>query len=172
MYPKVDQINASTINLGLGLSLDGGKKYNVQRKQPLSFAASHPRTLIITPEYMQILPAAPDSLAAPTGKVTNVPMGSIIGVKVSRKHPKMVRVLVFREKETKRYDFECNNKDDAQDIVADVEKVWTLRELWRMFDDRNYSTPCLCSHETSLLQLFHSQSLYHCDRLLQWAISQ
>ena len=116
-------LNTSTLNLGLGLDYGSiGKKYNVLRKQPLSFAPSHPRTLIITPEYMQILPAAPDSLAAPTGKVTNVPMSSIIGVKVSRKHPKMVRVLVFREKETKRYDFECNNKEEAVDIVSDVRR--------------------------------------------------
>ena len=105
------------------LPLDvGGKRYNVLRKQPLSFAPSHPRTLIITPEYLQILPAAPDSLAAPTGKVTNVPMTSIIGVKVSRKHPKMVRVLVYREKETKRYDFECARPGEAEGVCADIRK--------------------------------------------------
>ena len=71
---------------------------------------------------MQILPAAPDSLAAPTGIVTNVPTSSIIGVKVSRKHPKMARVLVFREKETKRYDFECNSTEEALDLCADIRK--------------------------------------------------
>lgn len=100
----------------------GGKRYAVLRKQPLSFAPSHPRALIITPEYLQILPAAPDSLAAPSGKVTNVPMTSIIGVKVSRKHPKMVRVLVYREKETKRYDFEAQNRDEANAIMVDVRR--------------------------------------------------
>ena len=99
----------------------GGKRYAVLRKQPLSFAPSHPRTLIITPEYLQILPAAPDSLAAPSGKVTNVPMTSIIGVKVSRKHPKMVRVLVYREKE-KRYDFEAQNREEANAIMVDVRR--------------------------------------------------
>ena len=105
------------------LPLDvGGKRYNVLRKQPLSFAPSHPRTLIITPEYLQILPAAPDSLAAPTGKVSNVAMTSIIGVKVSRKHPKMVRVLVYREKETKRYDFECASNGEAEGVCADIRK--------------------------------------------------
>lgn len=125
--PKIDQINASTLDLvGLGLGIDdiGGKKYNVLRKQPLSFAPSHPRTLIITPEYMQILPAPSleDTMARPQGKVTNVPMSSIIGVKVSRKHPKMVRVLVFREKETKRYDFECADPKEAVNVVTDIRK--------------------------------------------------
>ena len=54
------------------------------------------------------------------GKVTNIHMSSIVGVKVSRKHPKMVRVLVYREKETKRYDFECQSREEAGRIVADV----------------------------------------------------
>ena len=54
------------------------------------------------------------------GKVTNVHMSSIVGVKASRKHPKLVRVLVYREKETKRYDFECVSADEANHIVADI----------------------------------------------------
>ena len=99
-----------------------GKRYNVLRKQPLSFAATHPRTLIITPEYMTVMPAAPDSLAAPSGKVTNVPMTSVIGAKVSRKHTKMVRILVYRERETKRYDFEAANHREAEAIVEDVRR--------------------------------------------------
>jgi hypothetical protein len=112
------QLTSSNV-LGIGSE---GKRYNVLRKQPLSFAATHPRTLIITPEYMTVMPAAPDSLAPPTGKVTNVPMSSVIGAKVSRKHPKMVRILVFREKETKRYDFEAATRDEAEEIVSDVRK--------------------------------------------------
>ena len=104
-----------------------GKRYNVLRKLPLSFAAAHPRTLIITPEYLQILPAAPagsglsDSPAPPptAGKVTNIAMAMIIGVKVSRKHPKMVRVIVFGER-AKRYDFECASPNEAQRICADI----------------------------------------------------
>ncbi|KAF2481672.1 stress-activated map kinase interacting protein 1-domain-containing protein, partial [Neohortaea acidophila] len=126
-HPTLASSNLNLVGLGLALPPElggiGGKKYNVLRKQPLSFAPSHPRTLIITPEYMQILPAAPDSLVAPTGKVTNVPMSSVVGVKVSRKHPKMVRVLVYREKETKRYDFEAGSRDEANAIVTDVRRA-------------------------------------------------
>ncbi len=135
-----------TLNLGLGLGLGldiGGKKYSVLRKQPLSFAPSHPRTLIITPEYLQILPAAPPGTpgvmgqaGAGGGKVTNVAMGSIVGVKVSRKHPRIVRVLVYRAgvsapgaagaagaQETKRYDFECETAAVAAEVVRDVRKA-------------------------------------------------
>lgn len=116
---KSELNTASTVALALDRD---GKRYNVLRKQPLSFAQTHPRTLIITPEYMTIMPAAPDSLAAPTGKVTNVPMTSVIGAKVSRKHQKMVRILVFREREPKRYDFEASNHKEAEEIVNDVRR--------------------------------------------------
>lgn len=95
-----------------------GRRYAVQRKLPLSFSTSHPRTLVISPEFLQILPAGVG--AAEGGKVTNIHMSSIVGVKVSRKHPKMVRVLVYREKETKRYDFECGTREEAGRIVSDV----------------------------------------------------
>lgn len=117
--------NSSTINLGI-LGQEG-KRYHVLRKQPLSFAATHPRTLIITPEYMTILPAGNDASMAGgvggvVGKVTNVPMSSIIGAKVSRKHPKMVRILVYREEGAKRYDFEAGSKAEAEDVVGDVRR--------------------------------------------------
>lgn len=109
---------ASTFNFP---GAQAGRRYNVLRKQPLSFAASHPRTLVITPEFVQILPAQGGEEGVPaTGKVTSIHMSSIVGVKVSRKHPKMVRVLVYKEKETKRYDFETSSPEEAQAIVADV----------------------------------------------------
>ncbi|KAK3674288.1 Component of a membrane-bound complex containing the Tor2p kinase [Recurvomyces mirabilis] len=99
-----------------------GCRYNVMRKLPFSLTTSHPRTLIITPEYMQILPGPPtdEGGQASGSKVTNVSMQSIVGVKVSRKHPKMMRVLVYRDKETKRYDFECASHAEAEQIVGDI----------------------------------------------------
>lgn len=112
----------STFNLLYFNGSEGGKRYNVLRKQPLSFAATHPRTLIITPEYMTIMPSAANDGAAFAGKVTNVPMSSIIGAKCSRKHPKMVRILVYREKETKRYDFEAGSREEAEGVVGDVRR--------------------------------------------------
>ena len=31
-------------------------------------------------------------------------------------------MLVFREKETKRYDFEASNRDEAQEIATEINK--------------------------------------------------
>lgn len=127
LHPNAAQqqtLHATTSLMNLANSTMPGRRYNVQRKLPLSFSGSHPRTLVITPEFLQILPSNAEDSGPATGKVTNIHMSSIVGVKVSRKHPKMVRVLVYREKETKRYDFECVSHEEAESIVGDV-KVGT-----------------------------------------------
>ncbi|GAB7351815.1 hypothetical protein MBLNU459_g2382t1 [Dothideomycetes sp. NU459] len=120
-------VNAAAL-YGLGGGAGAGKRYLVIRRQPLSFAPSHPRILALDQEFMHIMPASSnDPLnpnadpsaggAAPTGKTTSVHLSSVVGCKVSRKHPKVVRVLVYREKETKRYDFEAT-KEEAQEIAG------------------------------------------------------
>jgi hypothetical protein len=127
LHPNAAQqqaLHTTASLMNLANSTMPGRRYNVQRKLPLSFSGSHPRTLVITPEFLQILPSTSEESGPTTGKVTNIHMSSIVGVKVSRKHPKMVRVLVYREKETKRYDFECTSHEEAESIVSDV-KVGT-----------------------------------------------
>jgi hypothetical protein len=127
LHPNAAQqqaLHTTASLMNLANSTMPGRRYNVQRKLPLSFSGSHPRTLVITPEFLQILPSTSEESGPTTGKVTNIHMSSIVGVKVSRKHPKMVRVLVYREKETKRYDFECTSHEEAESIVGDV-KVGT-----------------------------------------------
>ncbi|KAI9659315.1 MAG: hypothetical protein M1821_001573 [Bathelium mastoideum] len=102
------------------------KRYNVVRKQPMSFTPSHPRVLLLDGEFMHIMPGetggAGAGAAAPTGKFTTVSFSNIVGCKVSRKHPKTVRVSVYRERETKRYDFEANSPSEAQEIVGEIKK--------------------------------------------------
>lgn len=103
------------------------KKYAVMRKQPMSFAPSHPRTLLLENEYLHILPGEEKAGASKTifdttvGKTTTVPFGNVVGSKVSRRHPKSFRVLVFKERETKRYDFEAGNPGEAAEIVNEIQ---------------------------------------------------
>jgi hypothetical protein len=54
------------------------------------------------------------------GKTTTVHFSSVIGSKVSKKHPRMFRVLVFKERETKRYDFEAASHEEAEEIVSEI----------------------------------------------------
>lgn len=104
------------------------RQYHVIRRQPLSFAPSNPRILAREGEYVYIMPGTANDMlpstthAAATKKTSRVHLTSIVGCKISRKHPKMIRMLVYREKETKRYDFECISKEEALDALADIRR--------------------------------------------------
>ena len=99
------------------------KKYTVVRKQPMSFTSSHQRTLLMDNDYMHILPSETDkTLFNTSAKTTTVPFSMIVGCKVSRRHPKTFRVIIFRERETKRYDFEAQNVVEAAEIVEEIRK--------------------------------------------------
>ncbi|MCJ1314627.1 hypothetical protein MMC25_008309 [Agyrium rufum] len=99
------------------------RKYAVVRKQPMSFAPSHQRTLLMDGDYMHILPGETGkTLFDSSAKSTTVPFSMIVGCKVNRRHPKTFRVVVFREREKKRYDFEAQTVGEAADIVEDIRK--------------------------------------------------
>ena len=80
-----------------------------------------------TAKYVHIMPVANMDLAGGPaanagGKTTSVHLRDVIGCKVARKHPKTFRLLVYREKETKRYDFEARNESEAAEIVGEIKK--------------------------------------------------
>lgn len=99
------------------------KKYTVVRKQPMSFTPSHQRTLLMDSDYMHILPGETGKTLFDTStKTTTIPFSMIVGCKVSRRHPKTFRVIIFRERETKRYDFEAANISESAEIVQEIRK--------------------------------------------------
>lgn len=105
------------------------RRYAVMRKQPMSFASSTSRILALDNEYIHIMPgettkgnARPGGFAIEGGKTTTVHFSSVVGSKVSKKHPKMFRLLVFKERETKRYDFVAQTADEAVEIVREIKR--------------------------------------------------
>jgi hypothetical protein len=104
------------------------KRYNVTRKQPMSFSSSSARVLALDEEYMHIMPSSAEhhptaaKLFEAPGKVTTVHFSSVVGSKVSRRHPRMFRVVVYKERETKRYDFEAATGHEAHEIVRQIKK--------------------------------------------------
>ena len=99
------------------------KRYNVIRKQPMSFAPSHQRTLLMDGDYIHILPGETGKTLFDTGaKTTTAPFSMIVGCKINRRHPKTFRVVVFREREKKRYDFEAQTAGEAGEIVEEIRK--------------------------------------------------
>ncbi|KAI9841033.1 MAG: hypothetical protein M1837_001063 [Sclerophora amabilis] len=100
------------------------KKYTIWRKQPMSFMPTHERILGIDGEYLHVMPGETGkSTIFDSGAKTNtIHFSNIIGCKSSRKHPSNFRVVVFRERESKRYDFEAQNPVEAAEIVAEIKK--------------------------------------------------
>jgi hypothetical protein len=105
------------------------RRFAVTRKQPMSFASSTSRILALDNEYIHIMPgettkgnARPGGFAVEGGKTTTVHFSSVVGSKVSKKHPKMFRLLVFKERETKRYDFVAQSADEAMEIVKEIKR--------------------------------------------------
>ncbi|KAF2465823.1 stress-activated map kinase-interacting protein-like protein [Lindgomyces ingoldianus] len=133
---KADRTAAAVSGQGLIHPLakhDGGlvgntgsyyRRYAVLRKQPMSFASSTSRILALDNEYMHIMPgesqANTKALFEAQPKTTTVHFSSIVGSKVSKKHPRMFRVIVFKERETKRYDFEATSHEEAVEIVREI----------------------------------------------------
>ena len=69
------------------------KKYIVVRKQPMSFASSHQRILIMDGEYIHFLPSETGRTLFDSGaKTTTWPYRNVTGCKVSRRHPRNFRV--------------------------------------------------------------------------------
>lgn len=107
------------------------RRYAVLRKQPMSFASSTSRILALDNEYIHIMPGESGAKAGARGggawvegqgKTTTVHFSSVVGSKVSKKHNKMFRVIVFKERETKRYDFEASTADEAVEIVREIKR--------------------------------------------------
>ena len=105
------------------------KRYNVLRKQPMSFAREASRVLTLDGDYIHIMPTSAEHhpttqqkvFDAP-GKVTTIHFSSVVGCKVSRRHPKTFRVVVYKERESKRYDFEAVSASEAAEIVAEIKR--------------------------------------------------
>lgn len=113
-----------------------GKRFAVIRKQPMSFASSSARILVFDQDYMHIMPNNSataggfglDPAKQTTGffeapqKVTSVLFANVVGSKVSRRHPRNFSFGVFRERETKRYDFEAQGPEEAGVIVEEIKR--------------------------------------------------
>ncbi|PGH09050.1 hypothetical protein AJ79_05779 [Helicocarpus griseus UAMH5409] len=102
------------------------RRYNVIRKQSMSFTASNQRVLAFDTDYMHIMPAETGkTLFESNTKTTSISFNDVVGSKVSRRHTKSFRVVVLRGNEAseqKRYDFEAKSVLEAAEIVDEIKK--------------------------------------------------
>ncbi len=63
--------------------------------------------------------------AVTTGKAstTYIHLSSVIGCRVSRKHPSQFRLVVYKVRESKRYDFQTQSPEAAAEIVREINKA-------------------------------------------------
>lgn len=103
------------------------RRYNVIRKQSMSFTTSSQRVLAFDTEYMHIMPGETGrTLFESNTKTTSISFNDVVGSKVSRRHPKSFRVVVLRnsgeQNEQKRYDFEAKSTAESAEIVEEIKK--------------------------------------------------
>ncbi|KAF2965171.1 hypothetical protein GQX73_g8403 [Xylaria multiplex] len=98
------------------------QKYIVWRKQPMRFVGLNERIIAIDGEYVYIMPSSGGKVTREGGKTTTVHFSNVIGCNMSRRHPSNFKLLVFRDSETKRYDFEAKNSQEAAEIVREMKK--------------------------------------------------
>lgn len=100
------------------------KKYTVIRKQLTSFRQDNQRILAFDGDFLHIMPGETgkglfDSSAQ---KTTSIAFADVQKCKVSTKHSKIIRLVVRRPTEAKRYDFEAKDKTEAHEIVDEILK--------------------------------------------------
>ncbi|KAI0592963.1 SIN1-domain-containing protein [Biscogniauxia sp. FL1348] len=98
------------------------KKYTVWRKQPMRFVGLNERILAIDGEYVYIMPSSGGKATREGGKSTTVHFSNVVGCSVSRRHPTYFKLLVYKSTESKRYDFEARNTQEAAEIVRELKK--------------------------------------------------
>lgn len=97
-------------------------KFIVWRKQPMRFVGLNERIIAIDGEYVYIMPSSGGKATREGGKTTTVHFSNVIGCTMSRRHPSNFKLLVFRDSESKRYDFEAKNSQEAAEIVRELKK--------------------------------------------------
>jgi hypothetical protein len=129
MHPLAQAHDNSSLLLGggggLGAPSTHYRRYTVWRRQPMSFMPTHERVLFIDGEYLHIMPAeaGKSTLFDSGAKTATIHFSSIVGCKCSRKHPSHFRVVVYKARESKRYDFEAQSAEEAAEIVHEITKA-------------------------------------------------
>ena len=108
-------------------NLSNFKRYYVTRKQLKAFAQANNKVLVFDREYLHIMPAdTGKNVFDSSNKTTSIPFTNVIKCKVSSKHHKLVRLVVQRPNEQKRYDLEAKSAPEAQEIVEEILKEVNL----------------------------------------------
>ncbi|KAJ9662158.1 Component of a membrane-bound complex containing the Tor2p kinase [Neophaeococcomyces mojaviensis] len=109
------------------MSATNFKKYYVTRRRVTSFTQNSSRVLVFDGDFLHNMPAdTGKAMIDSNAKTNSFAFADIIRCKVSTKHSKLIRVVVSRANESKRYDFEARTAGEAQEIVDEITKEMKL----------------------------------------------
>ena len=109
-----------------GSSSSNYKRFTVWRKQPMSFIPAQERIIAIDGDSLHIMPAYPpkSNFFDNNGKASSpFHLSSVVGCRVSRKHPSQFRVVIYKVREIKRYHFQTQSPEDAAMVVGEINKA-------------------------------------------------
>lgn len=101
------------------LGSDAYQKYQVWRRQPMSFISKHEKVLAFDGEYIHIMPSD-DKTKFETSKTSSFHVGRIIKCKQSRKVPSNFKIVVNKPSGPKRYDLEAVSVSQCVEIVTKI----------------------------------------------------
>ncbi|GAA94544.1 uncharacterized protein L969DRAFT_91500 [Mixia osmundae IAM 14324] len=99
------------------------KRYVLQRKLPMPLGRNE-RILSIDGDYIHILPSESKG-ATDKGRTASYHVGNVADCKQSKKASRSFKLVVWRAKEAKRYDFEAADSRQAADCVATINRLKT-----------------------------------------------
>lgn len=103
------------------------KKYYVTRRRHTSFTQNSSRVLVFDGDYLHNMPAdTGKAMIDASAKTNSFAFADMIRCKVSTKHSKLIRLVIRRLSEHKRYDFEARSAGEAQEIVDEISKEMKL----------------------------------------------
>lgn len=109
------------------MSATNFKKYYVTRRRVTSFSQSSARVLVFDGDMLHNMPAdTGKAMIDSNAKTNSFVFADIERCKVSSKHHKLIRLVVRRGTESKRYDFEARTSGEAQEIVDEITKEMRL----------------------------------------------
>lgn len=104
------------------LTTAGYHRYQVWRRQPMSFIGRHERVLSIDGEYVHITPPENRTLFD-SPKTSSFHMSQVIKCKQSAKVPQNFKVVVMKTSGPKRYDLEAVSAAQSAEIVTKIRSL-------------------------------------------------
>ncbi|KAH8914911.1 SIN1-domain-containing protein [Atractiella rhizophila] len=94
------------------------KKYTVYRKMPMPLGR-HERVLSIDGDYIHIMPSESKGVFD-GGRIASYHIKNISECRRSKRAPASIRLVVWKDRETKRYDFEAESSKQAIEIITNI----------------------------------------------------